>query len=108
MCKFRSGIIFKNRIVVAQGANDNHSDMLNELGIEDTTENAMRKFVRAELLPPDGEWWTDPDTWKVNIDQDITPEWFDNDKEKYIAEFREAVKEWWKDHSHKKYCLKNL
>lgn len=98
MCRFRSGLILKNRIVVAQGANDSHSDLLDELGIEDTIENAIRKFVRTELVPPDGEWWTDPDTWKVNVDQDITPEWFELDKDKYIDDFRAAVKEWWKDH----------
>ena len=98
MCRFKSGIILKNRCVIAQGANDSHSDMLEELNIEDNRENAMRMFVRAELLPPDNEWWTDPDTWNINIDQDITPEWFDIDKERYIEEFRAAVKEWWKEH----------
>ncbi len=98
MCQFKSGIILKNRIIVAQGYNDSHSDMLKDLNIEDTRENAMRKFVRAELLPPNNEWWTDPDTWIVHIDQDITPEWFDIDRERYEADFREAVKDWCKVH----------
>lgn len=83
---------------MAPGANDSHSDLLESLKIEDTTENAMRMFVRAELLPKNDEWWTDPDTWEMNVDQDILPEWFENDKEKYIAQFQEAVKDWWKEH----------
>ena len=98
MCRFKSGLILKNRCVVAEGENDSHSDLLESLGIEDNTENAMRVFVRVELLPPNEEWWTDPDTWKENVDQDILPEWFENDKEKYFDEFRKAVKEWWKEH----------
>ena len=98
MCQFKSGIILKNKIVIAQGADDSHSNLLDELNIEDNTENAMRRFVRAELVPPNNEWWTDPDTWKINIDQDITPEWFDIDREKYEEDFRIAVKEWWKIH----------
>lgn len=98
MCKFRSGIILKTRCVVAQGSNDSHTNLLEKLGIEDTTRNAMTKFVRAELIPPKNEWWTNPDTWNINIDQDITPDWFNEDKERYIAEFKEAVKTWWEAH----------
>ena len=98
MCGFKSGLILKNRCVIAEGSNDSHSDLLESLGIEDNIENAMRVFVRVELLPPNEEWWTDPDTWKENVDQDILPEWFENDKDRYFDEFRKAVKDWWKEH----------
>ncbi len=98
MCQFKSGIILKTRVVIAEGADDSHSKLLEELGIEDTYENAVEKFVRVELLPPQNEWWTDPETWIFHADQDIVPDWFDIDREKYIKDFREAVKEWWKEH----------
>ena len=98
MCKFKSGIIFKKRIVLAQGADNRHSELLKELGIEDSIENAITKFVRAELVPPRGEWWTDPDTWKFVVEQDIVPEWFDIDRKRYEDEFRAAVKDWCKEH----------
>ena len=98
MCRFKSGIIFKGRSVVAPGENDSHSDLLEELGVEDTQANAMTKFVRAELLPPNDEWWTDPDNWEMHVDQDIIPDWFSLDREKYEQEFREAVKAWWNKH----------
>ena len=80
MCRFKSGIILKNKNVIAQGENNSHSDLLEKIRIEDTTENAMRVFVRAELIPPNNEWWTDVDTWKFNVDQDIVPDWFETDK----------------------------
>ena len=98
MCRFKSGIILKTRCVVAEGADDSHSDLLDSLGIEDTEINAMTKFVRAELLPPNDEWWTDPDRWEINIDQDILPDWYKEDEGKYKEEFRKAVKEWCRKH----------
>ena len=98
MCRFKSGIILKTRCVIAQGADESHSALLEGLEIKDTAENAMTKFVRAELLPPDGEWWTNPDTWELHIDQDILPEWFETDRGKYINDFRSAVKDWWEKH----------
>ena len=98
MCRFKSGIIFKTRCVVAPGENDSHSDLLRELNIEDTYANASRVFVRAELVPENGEWWTDPDGWKYVVDQDVTPDWYDTDPGKYEEEFRQAVKAWWGKH----------
>ena len=98
MCQFKSGIILKNRCVIAQGSNDSHTALLEELNIEDSRTNAMTKFVRAELIPPNDEWWTNPDTWKFHVDQDITPDWFNNDVCRYEAEFRDAVKTWWETH----------
>ena len=98
MCRFKSGIILKNKNVIAQGENNSHSDLLEKIRIEDTTENAMRVFVRAELIPPNNEWWTDVDTWKFNVDQDIVPDWFETDKKKYEQLFREDVKTWCNEH----------
>ena len=98
MCRFKSGLILKDRVVVAQGSDDSHSILLEQLNIKDSTMNAMTKFVRAELIPPNGEWWTDPEGWKFHIDQDIRPDWFNEDAGKYEERFRDAVKEWWKVH----------
>lgn len=114
MSKIWSGIILKTGCVIAQEENNNYSSLLKSAGIEDTAEIAMLKSagiedtaeiamltsagIRAELLPPNDEWWTDPDTWEFNIDQDTTPDWFEADKERYLVEFRTTVKEWWKQH----------
>ena len=98
MCRFRSGILLKDRVVIARKDNDSHQDMLEELNISDTYENAARVFVRAELIPEKDEWWTNPDGWEFVIDQDIVPDWFEEDREGHISRFREAVKEWWSSH----------
>lgn len=96
MCQFKSGIIFKNRIVLAPEGNESHSSLLESLNIEDTRENAMRIFVRAELLPKDGNKATDVSEWRFRVDQDITPDWYDADPGRYEEDFRDKVREYLK------------
>ena len=100
MCRFKSGIILKNKVVVAPGENDSHSDLLESLGINDDYFGATNVFVRAELVPVNDEWWIDPaeepNKWRFIVDQDMRPEWFDESEHEKI--FREAVCDWWKEH----------
>lgn len=92
------GIILQNKCVIAQEKDIKYKYLLKSVGIEGTKENTKSMFVKAVLLPPNDEWWTDPDTWAIRIDQNNTQDWFDADKERYLAEFRAAVKDWWKQH----------
>lgn len=97
MCNFKSGIILKSRVVLAQEGNESHSSLLISLNIEDSHMNASKTFVRAELIPKDGNKATDVSTWKYKVDQDIVPDWYEVDPEKYEQEFREAVADYMKD-----------
>jgi hypothetical protein len=60
----------------------------------------QKKFVKAELVPTNDEWWISPEehpeNWTFIAVQDIVPEWFD--KETYEKEFRAAVCAWWNNH----------
>lgn len=94
MCKLKSAIILKNRIFMPDY--DSHSQMFQELGIEDSYLNASKTFVRVELSPVNGDPFSDIDKWAMNVDQDIKPDWFD--VKDYKARLREAVKEWAKTH----------
>lgn len=94
MCEFKSGIIFKNRVVLAPLGNESHSNLLESLGVEDSEFNATKKFVRAELMPPNkGIIISDISKWTYRADQDIVPEWYSNDSERYEQEFRDSVKD---------------
>ena len=94
MCKLKSAIILKDKIFMPDY--DSHSKMLEELKITDDYFNASKVFVRAELSPENEDIFSDIDGWKFSVDQDITPEWFD---EKVCAErMRNTVKEWAKTH----------
>ncbi len=94
MCRFKSGILLKDRVYIGDG--DSHSDMLEELGIADTRQNAERMFVRVELYPKDGDVFSYIDQWKWKVDQDILPEWYVGEYEK--QRFVEAVKKWAEEH----------
>lgn len=97
MCNFKSGIILKNRVVLAPEENESHSSLLESLNIEDNHMNASKIFVRAELIPKDGNKATEVSTWKYKVDQDIVPDWYEVDPERYEQEFRKAVTEYMKD-----------
>ena len=94
MCRLKSGILLEDRVYIGEG--DSHTDMLEELGIEDTEKNAERCFIRAELYPKDGDVFSPIDGWVWNVDQDITPDWYVPEYDEQC--FREAVKTWAKDH----------
>ena len=94
MCKLKSAIILKDRIFMPDY--DSHSEMLEELKITDDYINASKVFVRAELVPENGDAFSDIDNWKFSVDQDITPEWFD--KKDCAERMRKAVKEWANTH----------
>lgn len=98
MCQFKSGIITKNKVTLAPMYNDSHSRLLEFMGIEDTCENAMRKFVRAELVPPNNDKTADIKNWKYRVDQDIVPDWYGKDSKRYEEEMREAVADWMEEH----------
>ena len=97
MCNFKSGLIFKNRVELAPEGNESHSDLLESLGIEDNHLNASKTFVRAELTPPNGNKAKDISEWRFKVDQDILPDWYTDDAEKYECEFRNAVADCLKD-----------
>ena len=98
MCKFKSGIILKGKVVLAPNGNESHQALLESLGIEDNFQNAARRFVRVELIPPNGGNKAAPiEQWKYNVDQDIVPDWYEEDPQKYENEMREVVAEYMKD-----------
>lgn len=88
-----SGILTKQGVNLAPFENQSHSDLLQKMGIEDTRYNAMKKFVRVELISPNGAIISDIDNYIFRVDQDIVPDWYENDKSKYEQEMRDAVKE---------------
>ena len=94
MCKFKSGIILKNRIVLTPEGNESHSGLLKSLHIDDNSVNMMKKIVRAELIPPKYNKAADINLWNFRVDQDFVPDWFENDKKKFEQDFRDAVKDY--------------
>ena len=94
MCNFKSALCLKDRVFVPDY--DSHDRMLKELGIHDDYLHASKTFVRVELSPADGDPASDPMGWRIKIDQDILPDWFDHKGDE--PRVKEAVAEWCKVH----------
>lgn len=90
MCSFKSALCLRDRVFVPDY--DSHEDMLKELGIKDDYLNASKTFVRVELSPEDGDKSSDPMGWKLKVDQDIRPDWFDPDL--YEPRIKQAIADW--------------
>ena len=94
MCQFKSAICLKDRVFVPDY--DSHSKMLEELHIEDDFVHASKVFVRVELVPKDDDKTSDVDKWKLNVDQDVLPDWWDKSID--LPRIKAAIKEWCDSH----------
>ena len=96
MCQLKSCVVLKDRVYCPDY--DSHQDMLDKLGIKDDYLGASKTFVRVELTPPDGmRSLMEPlDRWTLNVDQDITPEWWYAEADRQRVE--EAVEAWRREH----------
>lgn len=90
MCQFKSAICLKDRVFVPDY--DSHSKMLEELHIEDDFAHASKVFVRVELVPKDGDKTSNVGEWKLNVDQDVLPDWWDEND--CLPRIKAAVKAW--------------
>ena len=77
MCQLKSCLVLKDRIFCPDY--DSHDQMLNELQIADTIQNAEQLFVRVELTPPNEKLNTPFNKWRLRVDQDVLPYWWDKD-----------------------------
>lgn len=93
MCQLKSCLVLKDRVFCPDY--DSHQQMLKELGIEDNYLHASKTFVRVELTPPNDNTRSliEPlNKWRLMVDQDITPEWWDEKADRQRVE--EAVEAW--------------
>ena len=95
MCQFKSALVLKDKIFLPDY--DSHDKMLQELGIEDNFTNASKVFVRVELSPADGHIFSDVEGWKLKVDQDILPDWW-NEAER-LPKLKELVETWRQKHT---------
>lgn len=96
MCRLKSCLVLKDRVFCPDY--NSHQSMLEELGIKDDYLHASKTFVRVEFTPPDNtKSLIEPlDRWTLKVDQDVTPEWWDEKADRQRVE--EAVEAWRKGH----------
>src|SRR6056297_504318 len=92
MCTAASFIQTRNGDVNYSKVSDSHSDIIEELGIADNHEN----IVRLEISPDDSNYLRPFSEWTFKVDQDMIPDWFDQEKAERKA--RAKLKFWAKYH----------
>lgn len=76
MCVFFSAILTDKKLLYDIML-DNHEDIIDMYGLDDRS--MCPNFVRMQFTPNNGDLFNnDMDQWKLNIDQDFIPEWFNS------------------------------
>ena len=96
MCQFKSAIVIREPrnkggfALIHSYATDSHSELIAANGLRD---DGKLRFARVEYAPADPTKAHLLDTYKLRIDEERTPEWFDDDmKEAVSAKLAEIVK----------------
>jgi hypothetical protein len=84
MCKFYSAIVMKNGDLLHNENLTSHEDLIDLFGINDS-QNSYDKFVRVEFCPKDETDLADMSKYVLNVDESITPDWFEKHRE-YVTE----------------------
>jgi hypothetical protein len=89
MCKFKSAIVVKDakqkggfRLLLSPWT-DSHSDLIDLHSLRD---DGKLRFARIEYSPPDMSAAHLPEKYKLDIDEERTPAWFDEDMKAAVAE----------------------
>jgi hypothetical protein len=77
MCKPASFIVTKDAVLWSK-TSEGHEDIIKEFGLH---ADGVRgpNICRVELVPSDGLYYTDPATWAFKTDQDILPQWWNEE-----------------------------
>ena len=80
MCKFLSAIVLENGDIICDPEHtDSHEDLMVAANIRDG-HTQLGRFARVEFLPPEDETQiANPDAWRLVLDEQNAPEWWDVD-----------------------------
>ena len=89
MCRPASMVITKDRVFCSRKS-DSHEDIVDEF---DLTEMVAGQccIVHVEITPGDGDLAKPIGGWNYQLDQDILPEWYEKNPDKYEKRVRDAV-----------------
>jgi hypothetical protein len=91
MCRAFSCIVDQAAKVTWKFGVDSHTDLLAGTSYRDNTADpALMTFARVEITPNNNSY-LEPDTWRLKVDQTITPHWFG---ERHRTAAHAAHKKW--------------
>ena len=94
MCDFLSAIVLREPrnkggfAIIHSYATDSHSDLI---AVHNLRDDGKLRFARVEYSPKDTKTAHLVETYALKIDEERTPEWFDDDMKKAVAEKLAAI-----------------
>ena len=96
MCEFKSGIVVRDEsskggfLLWMSPWTESHSELIQIFGLKD---GAMLTFARVEFKPKSMAEAYKPETYSLSIDEQQTPDWFDDKMKSTVAEkMRDYIK----------------
>ena len=90
MCKFKSAIVLRNGDILHDPFTDSHEDLIQLFKLDDS-DQFIERFVRVEFSP-DGDDHTDLNSYQLKVDEDSTPDWFDELKDGLTEKMKDIVR----------------
>jgi len=90
MCKFYSAIVMKNGDLLHDVNLTSHEDIIDLYGLKDNSQR--NNFVRVEFTPDDEKDFADIEKYKLNVDENVTPDWFERHREYVLSRLTDIVK----------------
>ena len=69
-----------------------HSEIIRDAGLP--VEISVNQYAKVELLPPNDQYASDVEGWKLNLDEERTPEWWEENLPEIDARVRDAAQKW--------------
>ena len=89
MCRFLSAIVRRNGDILCNPLTDSHEELIALHGLRDSKEGA---FARVEYSPPDSASIADLSKYRLTIDEQRTPDWFDESmRDRVTSRLRDIV-----------------
>ena len=73
-------------------AHHSHSEIIRDAGL--TEEISINQYAQVELLPPDDQYASDVEGWKLKLDEERTPGWWEENLPEIDARVRDAAQKW--------------
>ena len=90
MCKFFSSIVTRQGEVLYNQFIDSHETLIQIFKLRD--DKPMDYFVRCEFYPQNNNDMGDADKYELKVDENYTPEWFEEFRESVTDKMRTIIK----------------
>ena len=84
MCKFKNFIVAKNKKVYMMEEQDSYDEIIKKFNLDDSKKGKNSSIVKIKISSLTDTFSTSMKNWKIEINEEKLPTWFENDKKRFI------------------------